>query len=39
MASVPYRQWVQADFMLEDAMKVEIVSPNKIILYAKGEEH
>lgn len=39
MAGVPYRQWVQANFMLEDTMKVEIVSPNKIILYAKGEEH
>lgn len=34
-----YKNWVQANFKLGDTMKVEIVNQNKIILYAKGEEH
>ncbi|WP_293300912.1 hypothetical protein [Pedobacter sp. UBA4863] len=34
-----YTNWVQANFKLGDTMKVEIVNPNSIILYARGEEH
>ena len=33
-----YSNWVQTEYKLGDKMKVEIVNPNSIILYAK-EEH
>ncbi|MDQ8006542.1 MAG: hypothetical protein REI64_17195 [Pedobacter sp.] len=34
-----YTNWVQTKFRQGDAMKIEIVNPNSIILYAKGEEN
>lgn len=38
MLGSQYKNWVQAHFKFGDMLKIQIVSPNKIILYKKGEE-
>lgn len=39
MLGVRYTSWVQENYELGDMMKVKIVSPTKLILYKKGEQH
>lgn len=37
IAGIQYSQWIQTNYKLGDQMRVQIVSQNFIILFAKGE--